>query len=651
MLRTHTLDLSTCWCDLGLPEEVVQVLRAAPRLVFPRDRRELLAMAMGGEGKGPHPVAYEVPGRGAVVEAEVIGCRNGLVVNYIEPYMRRRDPDCMVIGDGEPTDKQTYVERFGQPFAGLRRETFAWLARQDLAVLAFVLGGFGRETGQGALLIGPANAGFFLGALADLQEMLPPGEIPANFRAKAAVYLAPPFRHTHFGGKQVVVHNRTPLLHEVFSYNLYPGPSAKKGIYGVLLSIGEHEEWLTLHGSTVQVVTPYDNITTIMHEGASGSGKSEMLEYVHRQEDGRLLLGRNVVSGEQRRIALNQACGLLPVTDDMAMCHPDVQDDAGYLQVDDAEQAWFVRLDHIRHYGTDPHLEQLTIHPPEPLIFLNLQAVPGSTCLIWDHTEDSPGVRCPNPRVILPRRIVPGVVDGTVEVMLRNFGIRTPPCTAQRPSYGIIGYLHILPPALAWLWRLVAPRGHANPSITDSEGLASEGVGSYWPFATGRKVDHANLLLRQIQATPQVRYSLTPNQHVGAWEVSFMPEWVAREYLGRRGAALFPEDKLVPARCGLLGYTLQSMQIEGSTLPAWLLRVEEQADVGTAGYDQGAAILDEFFRRELAAFVQPDLDPQGRQIIECCLAGGSVADYESFLPSVDRARWAQRKKKAAASRG
>jgi hypothetical protein len=60
--------------------------------------------------------------------------------------------------------------------------------------------------------------------------------------------------------------------------------------------------------------------------------------------------------------------------------------------------------------------------------------------------------------------------------------------------------LHILSPALAWLWRLVAPRGHANPSIQDSKGahMQTEGVGSYWAFCTGRRVDQANLLLRQI---------------------------------------------------------------------------------------------------------------------------------------------------------
>jgi len=631
----RTVDISQRWPHLGLPRQVTDVLQHCKSLCFPRSRDEVLSLAIGGQDEGVFEVAYEVTGRGRVVEATVAKCRNGLAVNYVEPYMRRRDPECSVIGDARPTDKQSFRNRFGKPFEPLRDETFDWLKTQDLAVFAFILGGFDPRTGHGALLVAPKNAGFFIGGLADLQEMLPPDRVPENFHARAAVFLAPPFRHTHFDGKQVVVHHRTDQVHEVFAYNLYPGPSAKKGIYGVLLAIGENEKWLTLHASTVQVVTPYDNITTIMHEGASGSGKSEMLEYVHRQEDGRLLLGRNLVTGEERRLVLNQACALCPVTDDMAMCHPDVQNGAGYLRASDAEQAWFVRVDHIRHYGTEAHLEELTVHPPEPLIFLNLQGVPGATCLIWEHIEDSPGTPCPNPRVILPRRFIPDVVNETVEVMVRNFGVRTPPCTADRPSYGIVGYLHILPPALAWLWRLVAPRGHANPSITESETLASEGVGSYWPFATGRIVDHANLLLRQIQQTPKVRYSLTPNQHVGAWSVGFMPEWIAREYLGRRGIAKFQANKLQPARCPLLGYTLRSMQVEGTVVPAWLLRVDEQQEVGVEGYDRGAAILENFFLEELRQFLQSGLDRLGRQIIECCLDGGSIEQYEAFLPSVD----------------
>ncbi len=315
----------------------------------------------------------------------------------------------------------------------------------------------------------------------------------------------------------------------------------------------------------------------------------------------------------------------------MAMCPPSDDSGNGYLLTRDAEEAWFVRLNHILKYGTDPHLESITIHPDEPLIFLSLEGVPKATCLIWDHVEDAPGKPCPNSRVILPRRLVPDVVEGTVEVMIRSFGMRTPPCTRENPTYGIAGYLHVLPASLAWLWRLVAPRGHANPSIIVDEGLTSEGVGSYWPFAAGRIVDHANLLLRQMQGTEKVRYVLTPNQHVGAWETSFMPQWVSREYLGRRGVARFHDHQLQPARSALLGYAFSSMQVEGTPIPPQFLQVDTQPEVGPDGYDAGAAILQDFFDRELKTFLHPDLDPLGKKIIECCLERGSVKDYEYLM--------------------
>ena len=625
------IDFEKSWRQMNLPSQVVEIFENSESLLFPKSRDQILRMAMGGRSHGTYEVAYEVPGIGRVVEATVTKCTNGLGVNYIEPYMRRRDPDCMLIADDCETDKARYQDRYGIPFEALRDETFDWFRDQRLIVTLFSIGGFDSQTGHGAMLIAPENAGFFVGGLADLQGMIPPDKVSDSFELRSIIYLAPPFRHTHFDGKQIVIHNRLDRLHEVFSYNLYPGPSAKKGVYGVLLAMGEDQDWPTLHGSTVQVVTPYDNITTIMHEGASGGGKSEMLEYVHRQEDGRLLLGRNLVTGDKRHLVLNQACHLQPVTDDMAMCVPNNQNPSGYLLAKDAEQAWFVRLNHIQKYGSEPHLEEITIHPKEPLILLNLRAVPDATCLIWDHIQDAPGVPCPNPRVILPRRLMPDAVDGTAEVMLRSFGLRTPPCTKEKPTYGIVGYMHVLPAALGWLWRLVAPRGHGNPSITATEGMASEGVGSYWPFATGRIVDHANLLLRQIQATPNVRYVLLPNQHVGAWEVSFMPQWIGREYLGRRGLAKFTPAQLSPSRCHLLGYGFNAMQVEGTPMPPVLLDVEKQPEVGPEGYEAGMTILQNFFEKELKQFLHPDMDPVGKKIIECCMDKGTVQDYSDLL--------------------
>lgn len=464
-----------------------------------------------------------------------------------------------------------------------------------------------------------------------LQGIIPFDEFIKDHNLKGVIYTAPPFRHTHFEGKQVVVHVRGEELHEMFSYNLYPGPSAKKGVYGMLLAQGEKESWVTAHCSTVKVVTPYDYEVVLMHEGASGGGKSEMLQHPHRLNDGRLLLGHNVVTDEKRYVELPRTCDLYPVTDDMALCHPSLKNDSGRLMLTDAEEGWFVRVDHIKDYGTDQDLEKICAKPPRPILFLNIDAVANSRAMIWEHIEDEPGKVCPNPRVILPRDIVPNNIDDAVEVQVRSIGVRTPPCTKENPSYGIIGIMHLLPPALAWLWRLVAPRGHANPSIVSTKGMSSEGVGSYWPFATGRRVDQANLLLDQFVATPKVRYILTPNQHIGAWETSFMPQWLAREFIARRGGAKFKDEHVRDAKCPLLGQALHTMTIEGRPIPRWFLQVDTQPEVGEEAYNKGAEQLYEFFETCLKKFDHPDLAPLGRDIIDCCLDRGSFEDYSKLI--------------------
>jgi hypothetical protein len=617
------------WKSLSLPSEMESILASAPDVTLAETREEILALALGGQAEGTFDVAYDVPGLGLYTEATVAKCANGLAINYPEPYMRRRDPDCLVVADELPSDKPKYKDLYGEAFSPLRREVFEWLKNQPLLVLPFWAGG--ESLNCPALLIGPRNAAFFAGGLADLQGFIPASQLPANFAPKAVVYLAPPFRHTHFNKKQVVVHNRTKDLHEIFSFNLYPGPSAKKGIYGALIHIGEMEGWLTLHGSTVKVVTPYDNSLVILHEGASGSGKSEMIEQMHLEPDGRIMLAQNTISGEKLYLSINETCELLPVTDDMALCQDSIQNGGRRLVVKDAEAGWFLRVNHITHYGTDPQHESLCVHPKEPLIFLNMKGVPDSTCLIWEHVMDAPGKPCPNPRVILPRHHVPGVINQPVEVDVRSFGVRTPPCTSKNPTYGIIGMVHVLPPALAWLWRLVAPRGHNNPSITHTTGMTGEGVGSYWPFATGRMVDQANLLLRQIIKTPSTRYKLIPNQYIGAYHVGFMPQWITREYLARRGSVKFRPDQTVEARCPLLGYALESLKIDGNYIPRGLLQTNLQLEVGEEAYDRGAGMLTDFFAQELEHFRTQDLDNEGKRIIDCFLGGGSADDYSRLI--------------------
>ena len=177
-----------------------------------RISRELNELALGGDGADRFEVAYEAPGKGRIVEAEVVRCKNGLAVNYTEAYMRRRDPKCMVVADERPTDKRRYSEAFSQPFPALRQEIFDWLASQDLLLLAFQAGGM--ELGVPGLLIAPAERGLFRGRIGQPPDHDPGRPVAATVHAPRVIYLAPPFRHTHCDGRQVVMHHRGSELHE-----------------------------------------------------------------------------------------------------------------------------------------------------------------------------------------------------------------------------------------------------------------------------------------------------------------------------------------------------------------------------------------------------------------------------------------------------
>jgi hypothetical protein len=610
--------------------EILDVISNCKAVWVPTSKEQLYEMCFGGDRR--FNVVYDVPGKGPIKECDVTRCKNGAAVNYVEDYMRRRDPDCMRIADDGPTDKPRFEATYGYPFEKLRKETMEWFKTQELIFMPFKSGGNGYgDYGYPSMLICPKNAAFFAFALAHLQGFLSADECE-GFRPRAFIYVAPPFRHSHFNGKQVCVHNRTPECHEVFAYNLYPGPSAKKGVYSILLDIGEKENWVTAHASCGRVVTPYENEIVIMHEGASGGGKSEMLQDIARLEDNSVLLSVNTITGEETVLPLGDTCSIEPVCDDMATCYPSLQNGSGKLVLVDGEAGWFLRMDGVTHYGCDPIYERICTEPDEPLCFFNMEAHRGATCLIWEHTPDSDGKPCPNPRAIVPREKVPHIVKEPVEVDLRTFGVRMPPSTMMNPNYGIMGMMHVIPPALAWLWRLVAPRGFKNPSIVGGGELKSEGVGSYWPFATGLRIKQANLLLEQILACPNTRYVLIPNQHIGVQRVGFAAEWIDREYLARHNGRVKP-DHLEPARCSLLGYALKDMKIDGQRIRTKFLRTETQDTMGEEGYDAGAKILVDFFAKELEQFDTPDLDETGRQILECFKKGGTLQDYEAITPT------------------
>src|SRR5687768_2717099 len=101
------------WRKLRLPTEVQSLLASSPKVIWASTADELAALAVGPE---PHALqcelAYDVPNKGRVVEAVVTKVRNGLSVNYPEPYMRRREPDCLFIADARPSDKPRFQDRF-----------------------------------------------------------------------------------------------------------------------------------------------------------------------------------------------------------------------------------------------------------------------------------------------------------------------------------------------------------------------------------------------------------------------------------------------------------------------------------------------------------------------------------------------------------
>ena len=112
--------------DIGfqIPQSVQEILAACPKYTLASNRQQLFELATRDAVNGVHEVAYDVPGRGRVVEATVCRVKNGIAANYVEPYMRRRDPECMLIADEQPTDKLRFEDEFGESFESLRAETF-----------------------------------------------------------------------------------------------------------------------------------------------------------------------------------------------------------------------------------------------------------------------------------------------------------------------------------------------------------------------------------------------------------------------------------------------------------------------------------------------------------------------------------------------
>lgn len=196
----RTTDLLQLLQRLRLPQDAQAVLARAPSIRWFDTVDELLDVAVGETASAEMTVRFDLPDGRSVVEARVMRLRNGINVQYPEPYMRRRDPDCMLIADDAPTNKVRFRDRFGYEFSALRAATLDWLGQQPLAAFAFKAGH--RSVGIDSIAIVPANCGFFAAGLAMLQGITPrdpawppraatPTRASSNRRAWAARASAP----------------------------------------------------------------------------------------------------------------------------------------------------------------------------------------------------------------------------------------------------------------------------------------------------------------------------------------------------------------------------------------------------------------------------------------------------------------------------
>ncbi|MBN2763079.1 MAG: DUF4914 family protein, partial [Bacteroidales bacterium] len=105
---------------ITLPDNVYVLLNSCKKYTIYDNVDQLKDASVGGEKHNTFDVKYKIPGKGEFVEAVVHRVTNGISANYTEPYMRRRDPETMVIADTMPSDKKKFKNKFGYDFQSLK---------------------------------------------------------------------------------------------------------------------------------------------------------------------------------------------------------------------------------------------------------------------------------------------------------------------------------------------------------------------------------------------------------------------------------------------------------------------------------------------------------------------------------------------------
>ena len=88
---------------------------------------------------------------------------------------------------------------------------------------------------------------------------------------------------------------------------------------------------------------------------------------------------------------------------------------------------------------------------------------------------------------------------------------------------------------------------------------------------------------------------------------------------------------LVYSWCSLLGYSLDSLKVDGQYIRKVLLQPHLQVEVANEGYDEGSKILTDFFKKEIIKFDTPSLKPLGHEIIKLLLNDATVDEYQSLI--------------------
>jgi hypothetical protein len=162
------------------------------------------------------------------------------------------------------------------------------------------------------------------------------------------------------------VHNRTRAARAV-RYNLYPG-LRQEGHLRRAAEPGRAARSGPPHCSTVRV-TPLRQRGRLHARGRLGR-RQERDAREHPPPGRRhACCWARTPSTASSASSPSRNAAIRPVTDDMALCPPrsDEPGEAGKLTLMDAEDAWFVRVNHIdRSTAIDPHLERICAPSPKP---------------------------------------------------------------------------------------------------------------------------------------------------------------------------------------------------------------------------------------------------------------------------------------------